>query len=953
MKSTRQAILYIFLFLLTSLTGKSMVLQKDPPALDPSIRYGILPNGLTYYIKPINTKSSELEIRLLIKAGSAQEDSTQYQLAHVMEHYGINNAEHSPNGKFYAAAKNAGIRFTDIRGWTNRESTFYAFKTSKENKKAQEIGFLLFQDILYNIKFNTKDINKERFTVLNEYDAKKGGKTSSSILSHLRSSITGIGAEFPSDFEQHIRTFNESELIRFYKDWYHPNLAAIVVVGAIDDVDVIERKIKQVFSKGNKSFDTFSYDRKKKYKNFLKRSPQFIKKSYSGLLDEAVDKTYFELYFRQSEVFKNHNSETLVARLQRKLFLNLLNNRFRKLQQSYGVRYLVSVEFVENPLTTVHLKITSVDGFEKESVIQVMKIIKELQSNGFTKKEYDKEKKKLMLAISSLDISRNSYWLGEVQSHFIHDEHLPGKKTDILYRLLKDLNMQDFEEAIQPYLKIIPNDIVLLAQENSKAMSYSEKEIRTWFSKVKDMVVRAYKPADTPLFLMESSAIKNLKQVSYTEKKGRVPGSKEFKFNNGLTLVFKSLLSENKSNKGNDMQVAFNGYTETGAACYTEKDLFSAINSANIVQHAGIGGINKFELMRYNVKNKFKGAIRPYVNYNESGIKSRNLSSLEELETALQLVYLYFTAPNKYDEAFEEWKYHALSTPKSNIIRYDMEDQIKSIFGDISHISTGTAAIKGVSLTDMVRSHAIYREIFGDSGDFTFLFTGSFPEEEVLSLCQKYLGNLPFSGKSTSCKNIDPPRKIILPQPFSKTLYTKKDMEDVRVELIYNWNGREDNIDWKEKIRLEFLSLSMTSYLYKKLRFESEEGNTYATRATFNTQKDRLFNEGNISFSAKEEHTNHLISEAKGVAQLFKKGPIAKNEFEFAREVLLSILKASETKLLSKAVYDSYRYGSDWVTYEEQKEFIQSFTPEDMWRAAQTVFKKEPFEFRMQIEGEF
>src|SRR5690606_37167814 len=114
-------------------------------------------------------------------------------------------------------------------------------------------------------------------------------------------------------------------------------------------------------------------------------------------------------------------------------------------------------------------------------------------------------------------------------------------------------------------------------------------------------------------------------------------------------------------------------------------------------------------------------------------------------------------------------------------------------------------------------------------------FTGSFPEECVLSLCQKYLGNLPLSVKSTSCKNIDSPEKIISPLPFSKTFYTKKNMEDVLVELVYTWNRREEIKDWKEKIRLEVLSLSMTSYLYKKLRYESEEGNTYATRATFNS----------------------------------------------------------------------------------------------------------------------
>lgn len=950
MKNTGQAILYVFLFLVTNLYGENRSLQGDPSALDSSIRYGVLPNGLTYYIKPLNNKTSELDIQLLIKAGRAQEDSAQIEMAHVMEHYGINNVEHSPNGKFYDVAKKADIKYTDVRGWIYKEATVYSLKTSKENKKAHEIGLLLFQDILYNVKFNSNDITKERFTLLNEYDSNKGGKTSGSILNQLMPSITGVGSEFPSDFEQHLRTFKESELIRFYKDWYHPNLAAIVVVGAIDDVDNMEKIIKEKFSKGSKTIETTNYDRIKKYKNYLKRSPQFLKKSYDRLTGDAVEKVYFDLYFRHKEILKNRNSETLEARLQRKLFLNLLNNRFRKLQQSYGVRYLVSGQFVENPLTTLKLRVTSADSFERESLVESLKILRELQNNGFTNEEYTKEKKKLMSDLSSIGISRNSYWLEQIQSHFIHGEHLPEKKGEILCRILEGLSMEDFNSKIRPYLIDVPDDIVMLAQEDSKAMSYSEKEIRNWFNEVDNEEVTAFKTADTPLFLMEPSAIQNLRKVGYTEKVGRVPGSKEFKFKNGLTLVFKSSATE--GNQNNDMQVAFKGYSETGAACYTEKDLFSAINSANIVQHAGVGGINKFELMRYNVKNKFKGAIRPYINYNESGITSRNLSSLEELETALQLVHLYFTAPNMSNEGFEEWKYRALSTPKSNIIEYDMEYQIKRIFGDETHIPRGTAAIKGVSLTDMERSYTIYRDIFGNTADFTFLFIGSFPEEEVLSLCQKYLGNLPSSMKPSGSKNIYPQKKIILPQPISKTFFSNKDMEDVWVELIYTWDINRKNMNWKEKIRLDFLGLTMNRYLYKKLRFDSVEGNTYSTKTFSNNQIDRLYNEFNISFSAKEEHIDYLVSEAKRVVELFKNGPVDKYELESAKKVLLSILDATETKLLPKAVYNTYRYGSNWVTYKEQKQFIQSYTPDDLWRTTQKVFKKEPFEFRMQSEGE-
>ena len=58
--------------------------------------------------------------------------------------------------------------------------------------------------------------------------------------------------------------------------------------------------------------------------------------------------------------------------------------------------------------------------------------------------------------------------------------------------------------------------------------------------------------------------------------------------------------------------------------------------------------------------------------------------------------------------------------------------------------------------TDLAGAAAIYKQRFADANDFTFLFVGSFDEKQVISLCQRYLGNLPVQPGSENWKDVQP-----------------------------------------------------------------------------------------------------------------------------------------------------------------------------------------------------
>src|SRR4051812_16128839 len=76
--------------------GSATVGEVAPPApkvddkevlpLDPSVRHGTLPNGLTYYVKANKKPEKRVQLWLAVNAGSVLETDEQRGLAHMVEH---------------------------------------------------------------------------------------------------------------------------------------------------------------------------------------------------------------------------------------------------------------------------------------------------------------------------------------------------------------------------------------------------------------------------------------------------------------------------------------------------------------------------------------------------------------------------------------------------------------------------------------------------------------------------------------------------------------------------------------------------------------------------------------------------------------------------------------------------------------------------------------------------
>ncbi|HEX2631019.1 MAG TPA: hypothetical protein VHM26_18510, partial [Chitinophagaceae bacterium] len=83
------AVLFFAFHIVTSICSGQIpgkIKENDLPAPDPSLRYGKLSNGFTYYLQHTGEFKNRIYMNLVVKAGDFQQDTDQVQCAHLIEH---------------------------------------------------------------------------------------------------------------------------------------------------------------------------------------------------------------------------------------------------------------------------------------------------------------------------------------------------------------------------------------------------------------------------------------------------------------------------------------------------------------------------------------------------------------------------------------------------------------------------------------------------------------------------------------------------------------------------------------------------------------------------------------------------------------------------------------------------------------------------------------------------
>lgn len=216
--------------------------------VEQGIRFGTLPNGMRYAVMHNATPVGQVAIRFRIGAGSLQERDDQQGLAHFLEHMAFKGSTHVPEGEMVRTLQRLGLAFgADTNASTSYGETVYALDLPEAKPETVSTGLMLMRETASELTLDAGAFERERGVILSEEKLRdtpqyRGG---TGLLAQL---LPGQRVpQRPPIGKTDIISNAPVDLLRdFYRTYYRPDRASLIVVGDIDAA-AIEADIRTRF----------------------------------------------------------------------------------------------------------------------------------------------------------------------------------------------------------------------------------------------------------------------------------------------------------------------------------------------------------------------------------------------------------------------------------------------------------------------------------------------------------------------------------------------------------------------------------------------------------------------------------------------------------------------------------------------------------------------------------
>src|SRR5689334_1275870 len=232
----------------TAASVAGYALSADMP-IDPEVLVGGLPNGLRFYIRPNPRPARQVELRLVVRAGSVLEDDDQRGLAHFVEHMQFQGSRHFPGQTIDSFLASLGLSIgSDANAATSFDDTQYSLRVPSDRPEVLDRALTVLEDWAGGALFDDAAIDRQRAIVLAEWRRNLGAdERTGDKMRHVELEGSRYADRSPIGDPDVIRTAQREQLVRFYHDWYRPDLMAVIVVGDVD-TNAVAAKIREHFT---------------------------------------------------------------------------------------------------------------------------------------------------------------------------------------------------------------------------------------------------------------------------------------------------------------------------------------------------------------------------------------------------------------------------------------------------------------------------------------------------------------------------------------------------------------------------------------------------------------------------------------------------------------------------------------------------------------------------------
>lgn len=919
-------------FLLVSVLATASVLaaaQQAPPLtdkipFDAKITTGTLPNGFRYYIRANQRPEKRAELRLVVNAGSVLEDDDQRGLAHFVEHMAFNGTKNFPKQALVQFLESIGMRFgADVNAATSFDDTTFMLQIPTDKPDVLDKSMLIMEDWAHNVTFAPAEIDKERGVVEEEW---RLGRGASARLQDKQFPVLLKGSRYadrmPIGTMDVIRNFKHDRLTTFYKDWYRPDLMAVVAVGDFDQA-VVQALITKHFAgipaaKAPKPRTVYS----------VPAQPGTL---FAMGTDKEMPSTTIEVYSKMPAP----DQSTIGAyrtNIVNGLFSSMLSARLAELAQSPDAPFLGAStsrgQFLRTTNATTLSALVKEDGIERglkalyEETARVARF-------GFTATELDRERQSLLRgleqAVAEKDKHPSGSFADEYVRNFTDGEPSPGivYEQGLYQRFLPEITLAEINALARTWIPDT-NRVVLVSAPDKPGVTLPTEQALTAIMTNTTAPLSAYVDSvdNTPIF----DATPTPGTVVKTTTNAPV-GITEWELSNGARIVIKPTTFK-------EDEIVFRGTSFGGSSLASDADFVAASSAASVVAAGGLGKLSSLDL-----RKALAGKLAS-VNVNFSDIETSisGGATKKDLETMFQLLYMRFTAPRPDAEIFNT----IITQSKAMLANQEAQPEFafyaaltSAMTGD--HVRAKPMAASTLTQMNLEKSAAFYRTRLADASNFTFVFVGTIDLATFKPLVEKYIGSLPSTRAHETWRDVGPkqPTGVI-----EKTV--ERGLEPKSQTVILFTGPFQYNQEQRIAIR------AMGNVLENRLRETLREdlGGTYSVTASPDVAKlPREEYTFEVSFGSDPKRTEALTKAVFAEIEKLKNGGPTAKEVADTKETFLRDFESNSKQnaywLAQVAV--KYQFGEDPATLLAVPDFYRKIDAAAIQQAARTYLNTQRF----------
>lgn len=708
--------------------------------MDPEVRYGKLPNGLTYYIRHSESNGDYVDMYLLQNVGSVLEEEHERGLAHFLEHMAFNGTRNFPGLSVRQYLDNKGLVLgAHYNASTSYDATeYYIREIPTEDEGMVDTCLMIIRDMSSYLTLDENMIEKERLIVESEWH--QDNTPESQIAYNRMNKLFPNGEKYGTNHVigslDVIKNFKPETLRDFYRKWHRPDLQAVVVIGDVD-VDAIEEQIIRLWAEIPAPSNPLPREEIEVslHKGIIPIVEIGKDVSFTSvLLGYKVD----DMPLSKKGTYEDY--KLVVEYLMLKQVMNLRLARMYNNNKSVflGVEFSREDYYGARWIDEYYVMTLVYPDKWQEALRLLETEVKQLRTYGVGQMEFDQAKeyvaKMFESGVRRVDNKVNTDYYNEIQSHFLDKEVLVDQRKFYakLIEIVDTFTIADFNNHVFESFSD-DNIVVSLLGNNELSPLVTEPQLAQLYNDnyaqiEVEPIDRAFRSLIPNSNLLDSSQI-----VEQRVDSGEVYDTHHLTLSNGAKVVLRYCDVETD-------KITIVGYRKGGMAMFEEKDYDNYNFLEEIIGCGGLGENRRDDIDLWYQSSNY--VVELSFDVNDEMIMG--VSSHDGLEPMLTHMQLLFGSTTKDISRFNQWEAGCQELLKMTNKSPDgiFSDSIIVAEHGQQNPYMPVYSSRPVKF-DYDRACEMFELVFSDASEFTFIIVGDMNLDEMKEHIVKYIGTIP------------------------------------------------------------------------------------------------------------------------------------------------------------------------------------------------------------------